>query len=169
MLKLLSLAFFSSSLFAQTALTANQVKECPSALTSIVVVMAVPANVTTTTATGSTVTKQTMTTVCAAIDAAAFKLDTSTTPPTLRVVTAAPVVLPVFVDQETPGGTIDGVNASFTLANAPSPAASLQLFRNGVLQQAGAGGDYTISGVTITFNALSIPQPGDVLQASYRH
>src|SRR5262245_26122168 len=38
---------------------------------------------------------------------------------------------PNFVDGESPAGVIDGVNSVFTLANAPNPAASLQLFRNG--------------------------------------
>jgi len=71
-----------------------------------------------------------------------------------------------FVDLETPAGTMDGVNASFTLSLAPNPAASLLLFRNGLLQQ--ASGDYTLSGSTVTFQAGSVPQPGDLLLASYR-
>lgn len=71
-----------------------------------------------------------------------------------------------FVDAEVPGGTLDGSNASFTLANSPSPALSLELFRNGLLMS--QGGDYTLSGNAVTFFTLSIPQPGDVLLASYR-
>jgi hypothetical protein len=71
-----------------------------------------------------------------------------------------------FHDLETPGGALDGNNATFTLAEAPSPAASLLLFRNGLLQK--PGGDYTLSGATITFAAGSVPQPGDLLAASYR-
>lgn len=80
--------------------------------------------------------------------------------------------IPAFVDQEVPAGTIDGTNAVFTLANTPSPAASLQLFRNGVLQKAGT--DYALSGAVITFQTGSIPMPGsggnpaDLLLASYR-
>jgi len=35
-----------------------------------------------------------------------------------------------FVDSETPAGTINGVNAVFTLAVAPSPASSLFLFHS---------------------------------------
>lgn len=71
-----------------------------------------------------------------------------------------------FVDSETPGGTIDGSNTGFTLANAPSPLGSLELYRNGLAQTAGV--DYTISGKNITFLSGSIPVPTDVLQAFYR-
>jgi hypothetical protein len=71
-----------------------------------------------------------------------------------------------FVDVETPGGTIDGINTAFTLAQAPAPAASLLLFRNGLLQRAGV--DFSLSGAAVTFLAGSIPQPGDLLQANYR-
>jgi hypothetical protein len=73
---------------------------------------------------------------------------------------------PVFIDGETPGGAINGSNKSFTLANSPSPATSLDLYRNGLVQSVGV--DYTISGNTITFLLVATPQPGDLLQAFYR-
>lgn len=81
------------------------------------------------------------------------------------------------VANETPAGTLDGVNAVFTLAANLYPA-SLMVFRNGLLQTPGA--DYAISypgGVaTLTFFAAgsppgspgSIPQPGDLLRAYYQ-
>jgi hypothetical protein len=72
---------------------------------------------------------------------------------------------PTFVDAETPGGTINGVNATFTLANSPS-GSSLLLFENGLLLEAGV--DYTLSGSTIQFAAGAIPQTADTLLASYR-
>jgi len=72
----------------------------------------------------------------------------------------------LFVDGETPGGVVNGTNNSFTLANSPSPSASLALVRNGLLQSPGV--DYTLSGMTITFLSVSTPQTGDILQASYR-
>lgn len=75
-------------------------------------------------------------------------------------------VAPVFVDGETPGGAINGSNKSFTLANSPSPATSLDLYRNGLVQSVGV--DYTIAGNTITFLQIATPQPGDLLQAFYR-
>jgi hypothetical protein len=73
---------------------------------------------------------------------------------------------PLFSDGEVPGGTIDGNNTTFTLANLPSPAASLALFRNGMAQQPSV--DYTLTGSTIQFQAGAVPQPGDVLLAWYR-
>jgi len=72
-----------------------------------------------------------------------------------------------FADQETVGGTIDGTNVAFTLANPPSPAAGLVLFRNGVAQKNGL--DYTLAGNTITFVTAATPHPGDVLLAWYRY
>jgi hypothetical protein len=73
---------------------------------------------------------------------------------------------PVFVDLETPNGTMNGSNAAFTLAMTPNPAASLMLFRNGLLQRAGV--DFTLTGSSLSFQPGSVPQPGDLLQASYR-
>lgn len=73
---------------------------------------------------------------------------------------------PQFIDGEVPGGTIDGVNTTFTLANAPSPVTSLVLFRNGVVQQPGV--DYTLNGSTVQFLAAAVPQSGDALTAWYR-
>jgi hypothetical protein len=76
-------------------------------------------------------------------------------------------ILPLYSDAETPGGTIDGINTAFTLGFAPSPIASLILFRNGLLQVHGF--DYAIAGNAVTFFGGSIPQPGDQLLASYRY
>ncbi|MGA2116389.1 MAG: hypothetical protein ABSH56_16730 [Bryobacteraceae bacterium] len=73
---------------------------------------------------------------------------------------------PTFIDAELPAGTINGVNASFTLANAPSPAASLDLYRNGL--RLAAGSDYYLSGNAITFVSAATPQTGDTLLADYR-
>ena len=70
---------------------------------------------------------------------------------------------------ETPAGTVNGSNVTFTLANAPSPAASLQLFQDGVLQIQGT--DYTLSGNTITFTngPGSGSPPTAFLNAFYRY
>ena len=76
-------------------------------------------------------------------------------------------VLPQFSDGETPTGTINGANTTFGLAFAPSPTASLQLYLNGLRMDQGV--DYTISGSTVTFSPVSVPQTGDVLLASYRY
>jgi hypothetical protein len=76
-----------------------------------------------------------------------------------------------FADAEVPTGTINGVGASgntvFTLANAPTPAASLILLhRDGTPYLAGI--DFVLAGLTITFVATSTPQTGDLLRAWYR-
>lgn len=77
--------------------------------------------------------------------------------------------VPNFADAETPGGTINGSNTAFTLAFAPSPAASLQLFLNGQLLKPG-GVDYTLSGLNITMVTAPVSTPvADVLLAWYRH
>lgn len=53
-----------------------------------------------------------------------------------------------WAGNETPAGTIDGANASFTLAHAPI-SGSMRLYQNGLFQTEGT--DYTITGLTITF------------------
>jgi len=71
-----------------------------------------------------------------------------------------------FADSEVPAGAVNGSNTVFTLATAPSPASSLQLYRNGLLMRQGV--DYQIATNTITFFIGSVPQSGDLLVASYR-
>ena len=56
----------------------------------------------------------------------------------------------MFTDGEVPGGVVDGTNATFTLANTPSPAGSLVLYRNGIAQKAGV--DYTLTGRPYNFS-----------------
>lgn len=73
---------------------------------------------------------------------------------------------PDYVDGEVPQGVLDGANRDFTLSQAPQPASSLQVFRNGLLQRVGV--DYVLNGNVITFDASAVPQPGDILQSSYR-
>lgn len=73
---------------------------------------------------------------------------------------------PGFIDQEVPSGAINGSNTTFTLAQAPSPAASLQLYRNGIMLKANI--DFGLIGTTIFFGSASTPQTGDLLLASYR-
>jgi hypothetical protein len=72
----------------------------------------------------------------------------------------------VFVDAQTPAGTINGTNLTFSLANTPAPAASLSLFRNGLVLAQGI--DYTLNGSALTFSGTTVPQTGDILQAFYR-
>ncbi|MBV9268351.1 MAG: hypothetical protein JO061_19450 [Acidobacteriaceae bacterium] len=72
----------------------------------------------------------------------------------------------VFVDAETPSGTPNGTNTAFTLSAAPTPASSLELYRNGLVQTNGV--DYTLSGSSVTFLSVAVPKTGDILQAYYR-
>lgn len=65
---------------------------------------------------------------------------------------------------ETPGGSVNGSNTAFTLAAAPSPAASLFLFLNGARLE-GGGVDYTLSSANLTMTYA--PQTGDILRAYY--
>ncbi|HEV2200671.1 MAG TPA: hypothetical protein VGR73_12690 [Bryobacteraceae bacterium] len=73
----------------------------------------------------------------------------------------------LFSDGETPAGVEDGSNVAFTLRFAPSPAGSLDLYRNGLLMAQGV--DYTLAANSIHFFLRSTPQPGDVVVASYRY
>ena len=66
---------------------------------------------------------------------------------------------------ETPVGTIDGANDTFTLANTPATD-SLQIFLNG-MYQTGGGEDYTLTGNSIVF--VSAPLTNSILRAFYYH
>ena len=69
------------------------------------------------------------------------------------------------VAEEVPSGTINGSNVTFTVAHTPL-AGTFRLYLNGTRQQAG-GGDYSLSGTTITFNTA--PQTGSVLFVDYSY
>jgi hypothetical protein len=71
-----------------------------------------------------------------------------------------------FHDAEVPSGTVNGVNAVFTLQTAPSPSQSLILAVNGVIQKPGV--DFTLSSGTVTFLTGAIPETGDLLLSWYR-
>lgn len=88
---------------------------------------------------------------------------------TLRVQTreAGKAWTPAFHDNETPSGTINGVNDTFTVSATPDPA-TFMLWKNGVLMQNDASGDYTLSGSTITYDPGSIPSGSDWHVCSYR-
>lgn len=71
-----------------------------------------------------------------------------------------------IVEDETPSGTINGSNSSFTLANTPITG-SLKLYLNGQRLKAGVGKDYTLSGTTITM--AQAPETDSELVAEYRY
>lgn len=70
----------------------------------------------------------------------------------------------IFIDDEVPAGMVNGENRELILGNIPFPEASLQLFRNGALQQRNI--DYTLAISTITW--AQIPNTGDIIRAWYR-
>lgn len=76
----------------------------------------------------------------------------------------------LYADNETPSGSCNGSNNAFTLANSPSPSASLiliQRFSGGGSAVLLQGTDYTLAGANIT--TMNAPASGDSLAAFYRH
>ena len=77
----------------------------------------------------------------------------------------------MWITAEEPGGTINGSNTIFTLANVPNPGNSLLLMiskggvANGLIMFQGT--DYNLNGQTITMTTY-VPQIGDVMQAWYQ-
>lgn len=71
----------------------------------------------------------------------------------------------IFVDEETPTGTINGSNKVFSTAVAPSPGSSTYVFLDGQLMTPTV--DYSLSGGTITF--VTAPIVGQVILVSYRY
>ncbi len=72
----------------------------------------------------------------------------------------------IWVHNETPTGSINSSNVTFTLANAPTSTSVIWLYRNGILLKYGASNDFTISSSTITTNQA--PESGDILLCTYR-
>jgi hypothetical protein len=72
----------------------------------------------------------------------------------------------IYIDyyKDNPTGAVDGTNAVYTLSFTPV-ANSEMIFTNGILQEAGAGNDYTISSKTVTF--ANPPYSGDKIRAAY--
>ncbi len=68
---------------------------------------------------------------------------------------------PLFV-QETPSGTVNGTNTTFTLSETPASASALVLTIDGVTTTL-----YTLTGSTITMNTA--PTLGQILSATYVH
>ncbi len=76
--------------------------------------------------------------------------------------------IPNIIWNETPFGTIDGVNDTFNLNDAPNPAGNMMVFKNGLLM-VGAGADYTlVTSATFVFVPTQIPNTGDVLIVTYQ-
>lgn len=81
-------------------------------------------------------------------------------------VAAAVITSSDIVTGETPSGTVNGSNDTFTIASTPLTG-TVRVYLNGIRQKSGSGNDYQISGSTITFEAGNIPQTDDVILADY--
>jgi hypothetical protein len=93
------------------------------------------------------------------VPTAATAPPTPEVPPSVVTQTILTFTLPTI---ETPIGTINGVNATFTLTKAPQ---RLIVYKNGVTLKSTVG--YTLAGLTITFLAGYIPQTGDELLTTF--
>lgn len=71
-----------------------------------------------------------------------------------------------FVNQEVPTGTINGSNATFTLAHIPIDE-SLNVFVAGRLCIEDT--DYTIAGAVLTMDQASVPGVSDTIVVSYNY
>lgn len=98
------------------------------------------------------------------IDADALISSTHATTVTMPARTGTAIVS-VGVVQETPSGTVNGSNVTFTLANTPGSVSTVTLTVDGLRLTQGSGKDYTISGATITMGTA--PAVGQVLWAVY--
>jgi ABC-type nitrate/sulfonate/bicarbonate transport system permease component len=99
---------------------------------------------------------------CYTLDPNVFTINTTTTPPTITAIING---TGNFSDSEVPSGTINGINATFTLMNTPING-SLHVFLDGLRMRPGA--DYTITGSTIQFTS-TIPQNGGTLLVDYMY
>ena len=69
-----------------------------------------------------------------------------------------------FINDETPTGTVNGVNTDFVLAHAPNPSTSLMVYKDG--QRMHLVDDFSFSGRTITFNVA--PLTDSIIVVDYR-
>lgn len=74
------------------------------------------------------------------------------------------VYMASVVIRETPTGAVNGANTSFALATTPITGTE-EVFLNGLMQDPGAGNDYTIAGATITM--LAAPLTNDKIRVNY--
>ena len=71
-----------------------------------------------------------------------------------------------FIDDETPSGTVNGVNTIFTITKFPE-SGSLKVYVNGQRQRVTT--DYTLSGADKTITFLTAPPTGSILLVDFRY
>ena len=75
-----------------------------------------------------------------------------------------------MVFNELLGGTINGLNTLFTLANTPFASSEISIFVNGQLQtpqNLTTYHDYSVTGSNVYFTTGSVPAQGSLLLAMY--
>jgi hypothetical protein len=168
----LSVSFLSHDAKAQTAIAVNSIR-CPGTnSTGIIIPVGINASLG-----GSPIVIFS----CMQLDNAAFKLDTTTTPPTIRMVMPTTTTT-VFPHIEVPTGAINGTNSSFTLSATPATGYPVLVYRNGLLltictTTTACNGDYQFGGTTLLFlnasqtasGANPTPNAGDLVQVMYWH
>jgi len=80
-------------------------------------------------------------------------------------VAIAAIQCPKLIVGQTPIGSPDGTNSTFTIGGSTVVAATVSVYYNGLRQMSGV--DYTLSGSSIQFFPVAIPQTGDVLVVDY--
>lgn len=65
--------------------------------------------------------------------------------------------------QESPAGTVNGSNVSFTLSQAPAETDFVEIYVNGLFQRNGV--DFTVSGTTVTMTTA--PATESTIWATY--
>jgi len=71
--------------------------------------------------------------------------------------------LNLVFEQETPSGTVDGTNATFTLTAEPHDTKQAMVYLNGGIQRRTS--DWSISGTTLTF--VQAPALGQTVYVTY--
>jgi hypothetical protein len=109
-----------------------------------------------------------ITTAAAFTTSGAFSLTLTTTGATNVTLPTSGTLLTStnYVVREAPSGTPNGSLTTFGLANTPI-AGKEMVFVNGVLQNAGSGNDYQLSGSNVVFEAAATPQTGDIILVTY--
>lgn len=72
----------------------------------------------------------------------------------------------ILPTQDTPQGTLDGVNTLFTILYLPMPG-TLNVYVDGLYQTPGVAYEFNTATLTITF--ATPPAPSAALQATYLH
>ena len=80
---------------------------------------------------------------------------------------ATPTLTFTLTKDETPSGTVNGVNDTFTLTETPNPTVSLKLYVDGILLTQGV--NYNVSVTTVTFVTAYIPITGQSIFATYKY